>query len=239
MEDPLPCNELIQGKCLLVDKPQGWTSFDVVNKIRSTIKQQCGVRKLKVGHAGTLDPLATGLLIICTGKKTKSLSLYQDMPKEYTGVMKLGAVSASYDAETEPEQFMEIDHLTEEQILEARKHFIGELEQYPPVYSAIKVDGQPLYKHARAGKEVEIQPRKVIIYELDITNITLPFVSFRVKCSKGTYIRSLAHDFGQYLGVGAFLAELRRTKIGNYSVDEAWNLEALIDAITTDPSISS
>lgn len=231
MEDPLPSRRLLDGACLLVHKPQGWTSFDVVNKIRASIRQSLGVKKIKVGHAGTLDPMATGLLIICTGKHTKKLAEYQGMPKEYTGVITFGATTPSYDAETEPDATFPYEHITPEKLEEAKKQFLGPIEQMPPLYSAIKVDGQPLYKKARKGITVEVLPRPVTIYEIEFTRIELPEVEFRVKCSKGTYIRSLAYDLGKALLSGAYLSSLCRTKIGEYSLEKAWNLEQLLEHI--------
>ncbi len=231
MEDPLPSRKFIEGACLLIDKPLTWTSFDVVNKIRTGLKYSLGIKKIKVGHAGTLDPMATGLLIVCTGKFTKKISEYQDMPKEYTGTIRLGATTPSYDAETEPDGTFPVQHITPEMMEQARQQFIGEIDQMPPMFSAIKVDGQPLYKKARLGEHVEVQPRPVKIYEFEFTKVALPEIEFRVKCSKGTYIRSLAHDLGKALRSGAYLASLRRTKIGKYSVDDAWNLEDLVDHI--------
>lgn len=233
MEDPLPSRKLIDGTSLLVDKPQGWTSFDVVNKIRSSIKHSLGVKKIKVGHAGTLDPMATGLLIICTGKSTKKLAEFQGLTKEYIGTITLGATTPSYDAETEPDAIFPTDQITEPQLEKARQHFIGDIEQVPPMFSAIKVDGQPLYKKARQGIVVEVAPRPVTIYEFEFTNISLPNVEFRVKCSKGTYIRSLAFDFGKALNSGGYLSSLTRTKIGNFKLEDAWNLEALIENISS------
>lgn len=231
MEDPFPSRKFVDGTCLLVDKPTEWTSFDVVNKIRSSLKYNLGLKKLKVGHAGTLDPLATGLLVICTGKHTKKLASYQGLEKEYIGTITLGATTPSYDAETEPDRSFPTEHITPELLEEVRQKFIGELEQLPPMYSAIKVDGQPLYKKARKGETVEVQPRPVTIYEFELTKIELPNVEFRVRCSKGTYIRSLAHDFGEALGSGAYLSSLRRTKIGDFQIENAWELEALVDRI--------
>ena len=231
MEDPFPAQKFLDGTCLLVDKPITWTSFDVVNKIRFGIKHNLGIRKIKVGHAGTLDPMATGLLVICTGKFTKKLAEYQGLNKEYTGVITLGATTPSYDTETEPDATFPYNHITPEQIEVARRKFVGDMEQYPPMYSAIKVDGQPLYKKARKGEVVEVKPRPVVISEFEITNISLPYIEFRVQCSKGTYIRSLAYDFGKALDNGAHLSSLRRTKIGQFNVDKAWNLEVLIDHI--------
>lgn len=231
MEDPFPGRKFIEGTCLLVDKPLNWTSFDVVNKIRSSLKFNLGLKKIKVGHAGTLDPLATGLLIICTGKFTKKLSEYQGMPKEYTGTITLGGTTPSFDAETEPDAHFPTAHITPEVLENARQQFVGDLEQLPPIYSAIKVDGQPLYKKARKGEMVEVKPRPISIYDFELTKVEMPNVNFRVTCSKGTYIRSLAHDFGKACGSGAYLSSLRRTKIGQYKVEDAWNLETLIDSI--------
>lgn len=231
MEDPLPSRKLLDGTCLLVHKPQGWTSFDVVNKIRASIRQSLGVKKIKVGHAGTLDPMATGLLIICSGKHTKKLAEYQGMPKEYTGVITFGATTPSYDAETEPDATFPYEHITPEKLEEAKKQFLGPIEQVPPLFSAIKVDGQPLYKKARKGITVEVQPRPVTIYEIEFTRIELPEVEFRVKCSKGTYIRSLAYDLGKALLSGAYLSSLCRTKIGEYNLEKAWDLEQLVEHI--------
>ncbi len=231
MDDPLPGQKFIEGSHILVDKPIGWTSFDVVNKLRSELKHHLGIRKLKVGHSGTLDPRATGLLMICTGKFTKKLATYQGLGKEYTGTLLLGATTPSYDAETEPDRSFPTDHITLEKIEEARIGFIGQLEQFPPMYSAIKVDGQPLYKKARKGEVVEVKARPVVIEEFEITKVELPEIEFRVKCSKGTYIRSLAHDFGKALDSGAYLTSLRRTRIGDFKIEDAWNLEALIEHI--------
>ncbi len=231
MDDPFPGRSFLDGTCILVDKPMSWTSFDVVNKIRSALKHNLGIRKIKVGHSGTLDPMATGLLVVCTGKHTKKLANYQGLGKEYEGTITLGATTPSYDAETEPDATFPISHITPEDIEKTRQDFIGELEQLPPMYSAIKVDGQPLYKKARKGEKVEVKPRSVIIEEFEITNVDLPTIDFRVKCSKGTYIRSLAFDFGKALNSGAYLSRLRRTKIGQFRIEEAWNLESLIDHI--------
>lgn len=210
-----------EGKVLLIDKPLNWTSFQVVNKIRWLIKQQFGIKKIKVGHAGTLDPLATGLLILCTGKFTKKIETYQAQVKEYTGTFTLGATTPSFDLETEVDNTFDISGITEEDIHQNTQHFIGEIQQQPPVFSALKKDGKRLYEYAREGEKVEIPSRTITINEFEITNITLPNVAFRVVCSKGTYIRSLAHDFGKTLNNGAHLSELRRTKIGDFSVENA------------------
>ncbi len=217
-----------EGALLLIDKPLGWTSFDVVNKIRYALKKHLNIKKIKVGHAGTLDPLATGLLLVCTGKYTKQIDSLQAMQKEYTGTFKLGATTPSYDAETAEEHFFDTSKLCAEDLETARPRFIGEIDQFPPIFSAIKVDGKPLYESARQGKTVEVKSRKVTIFDFQLQEIRWPFVDFRVQCSKGTYIRSLAHDFGKALNNGAYLSALRRTAIGNYSVKEAWNLEEFI-----------
>jgi len=210
-----------EGKVLLIDKPLNWTSFQVVNKIRWLIKQQFEIKKIKVGHAGTLDPLATGLLILCTGKFTKSIETYQAQVKEYTGTITLGATTPSYDLESEVDQTFDISGITKEDILQNTQHFIGEIQQQPPIFSALKKDGKRLYEYAREGEHVEIPKRTIAINEFEITNIDMPNVEFRVVCSKGTYIRSLAHDFGKMLNNGAHLSALRRTKIGDFSVDNA------------------
>lgn len=220
-----------EGTLLLVNKPISWTSFDVVNKIRYKLKYRLGVRKIKVGHAGTLDPLATGLLIICTGKFTKKLNTLQVLQKEYTGTMKLGATTPSFDAEMEEDKQFPSEHITAELMEKERQQFLGDIEQIPPIFSAIKVDGQPLYKKARKGKTVEIKARPVHIYNFDLSSVALPYVDFYVKCSKGTYIRSLANDFGKALDSGAYLTALHRTAIGDYKIEDAWDLESLIEYI--------
>jgi tRNA pseudouridine55 synthase len=213
-------NSFEEGKVILIDKPLGWTSFDVIRKIRNLIRIK------KVGHAGTLDPLATGLLIVCTGKFTKRINEYMAQEKEYTGTFTLGATTASYDLEQEPENFKPYDHLRDEEIHKAVDAFRGELMQVPPAHSAIQIDGKRVYELARAGKEVVIEPRKVFIKEFEILRTELPVVHFRVVCSTGTYIRSLAHDYGKALGCGAHLSSLRRTRIGAFSVEDAMTMEA-------------
>jgi tRNA pseudouridine55 synthase len=215
------------GELLLVNKPYKWTSFDVVGKIRNSFKPL----KLKVGHAGTLDPLATGLLIICTGKMTKQIDTFQAEEKEYTGTLILGATTPSYDMETEPDEKFDISHITDEQIKAACAQFIGDIQQYPPAHSAIKIDGERLYEKARRGEEVELRLRNVTITEFEITRIELPEVDFRVVCSKGTYIRSLVNDFGKTLNSGAYLSKLRRTRSGNYKVADAWEVMELVGTI--------
>ncbi|MEO5910432.1 MAG: tRNA pseudouridine(55) synthase TruB [Pelobium sp.] len=216
-----------EGEVLLLNKPYQWTSFDVVGKLRNSFKPL----KLKVGHAGTLDPLATGLLIICTGKLTKQIDSFQAEEKEYTGTFTLGATTPSYDLETEVDGTFDISNLTEEAILNNTQYFIGDLDQYPPAHSAIKVDGERLYLKARRGEEVALKTRKVTISEFEITRIELPEVDFRVVCGKGTYIRSLAHDFGKKLENGAYLSKLRRTRSGNFKVDDAFEIMELVNHI--------
>ncbi|WP_421810228.1 tRNA pseudouridine(55) synthase TruB [Flagellimonas sp.] len=213
--------DFLNGQILLIDKPLEWSSFQAVNALKWAIRKKFDLKKIKIGHAGTLDPLATGLLIICTGKFTKKIPELQGQIKEYTGTFTLGATTPSYDLETEVNQTYPTEHLTETSIKEATKEFLGEIEQIPPIFSALKKDGKRLYELAREGKEVDIKSRKITISEFEITRIQLPEVDFRVVCSKGTYIRSLAHDFGKALGSGAHLSALRRTKIGDFNVNNA------------------
>jgi len=215
----------INGRVLLLDKPLNWTSFQLVNKVRWEIKQKFKIKKIKVGHAGTLDPLASGLLIICTGKKTKQIDQYQAQEKEYTGTFELGSTTPSFDLETNIDQTFDTSHLTNEMIKNATQQFIGDITQLPPVFSAVKKDGKRLYEFARAGEAVELKPRQVSISEFEITKIESFTVYFRVVCSKGTYIRSLADDFGKVLNCGAHLSSLRRTRIGNFKIEEAQSLE--------------
>lgn len=222
------------GKVLLIDKPLKWTSFQVVNKVRWAIKNRFNLKKIKVGHAGTLDPLASGLLILCTGKFTKKINEYQALKKEYTGKFILGATTPSYDLETEIDRKFNIDHITEDSIHKTAQKFIGEIAQKPPIFSAIKKDGKRLYDLARAGETPEVKARKVTVSEFEIRDINLPVVTFRVVCSKGTYIRSLAHDFGKALDSGAYLAALRRTGIGNFSVDDATTIERFLNKLNSD-----
>lgn len=221
------------GQVLLIDKPLNWTSFQVVNKVRWLIKQRFGLKKIKVGHAGTLDPLATGLLILCTGKFTKKIETFQAQEKEYTGTFTFGATTPSYDLETEIDQTFDISKITSEEINNATEQFTGEIQQQPPVFSALKKEGKRLYEYARAGEEVEIPKRTVHISAFEITSIELPDVDFRVACSKGTYIRSLAHDFGKAVQNGAHLSALRRTKIGNFSVEKAITIEDFEQSLQT------
>lgn len=210
--------ELKQAGLILADKPAQWTSFDVVNRLRYLIKA-------KIGHCGTLDPLATGLLILCTGKNTKRITEYQKMPKEYTGIIRLGATTPTYDLESEPENIRPTEGITEEQVRAATLPFTGDIMQVPPIHSAIKKDGKRAYEYARKGEELQLEARPIHISAFEITAFSLPEVHFRVTCSTGTYIRSLAHDFGQALGCGAHLQALRRTKIGDFNVEDAPTVE--------------
>jgi tRNA pseudouridine55 synthase len=214
--------EVTEDRVLLIDKPLRWTSFDVVKKLRHILKIK------KIGHAGTLDPLATGLLILCTGKMTKRIDEYQAMEKEYTGKFIIGQTTPSYDLETKPTIALDISHITNNQIESATKRFIGMINQIPPLHSAIKVDGKRAYELARDGKEMELKPREVTISEFEIMSIHNSQISFRVVCSKGTYIRSLARDFGNELGVGAYLSELCRTRIGTFKLANALTVEEVI-----------
>ena len=217
----MTAEDFLEGQILLIDKPLTWTSFQAVNKLKYILKRKYDLpKKFKIGHAGTLDPLATGLLIVCTGKFTKRITEIQGQAKEYTGTFTVGATTPSYDLETEIDATFPTEHITLELIQETTKQFLGEIDQKPPVFSAIKKDGKRLYEHARAGEEVEIAFRKTTIYEFEITKFDLPEIEFRVVCSKGTYIRSLAYDFGKALNSGAHLSVLRRTKIGDYTVTD-------------------
>jgi tRNA pseudouridine55 synthase len=208
-----------EGRVLLINKPLQWTSFDAVRKIRNLIRIK------KVGHAGTLDPLATGLLIVCTGKFTKQINNYMAQEKEYTGSFTLGATTPTYDLESEPVNIKSIEGISTEKLIEATKQFIGTIDQIPPAHSAIKIDGKRVYELARQGKEVKIDPRKVTIKEFELTEISLPFVKFRVVCTTGTYIRSLANDYGEALGCGAYLSSLCRTRIGEFELSKAQSIE--------------
>lgn len=218
----LSTEDYLNGQVLLIDKPLTWSSFQAVNKLKYALINKAGLpKKFKIGHAGTLDPLATGLLIVCTGKFTKRISEIQGQAKEYTGTFFIGATTPSYDLETEIDQEYPTSHVNEDLIHETVKQFLGEIDQVPPIYSAIKKDGVRMYEHARAGETVEIASRKTVIHEFEITRIALPEIDFRVVCSKGTYIRSLAFDFGKAMQSGSHLTALRRTKIGDYDVINA------------------
>jgi len=210
-----------EGRVFLIDKPLTWTSFNAVSKIKWLIKKKFSVKKIKVGHAGTLDPLATGLLIICTGKFTKRIDDFQAQKKEYTGTITVGATTPSYDMETEVNEKFPTEHITEQLVLDTAKTFLGEQDQFPPIFSALKKGGKRLYEMARAGEEVEVEARRINIEEFEITRVDLPEIDFRVVVSKGTYIRSLAFDFGKRIDSGGYLSALRRTKIGEFNVDDA------------------
>lgn len=228
-QKPVPptLQHFLEGETILIDKPLNWTSFDAVRKIRNLI----GVKK--VGHAGTLDPLATGLLIICTGKSTKKINEYMGMEKEYTGSFTLGAVTPTYDLESEPENFKDITHLSKEKIYEATENFKGLIQQTPPIFSAIKQEGQPVYLKARKGEDVILEPRPITIYEFEITRIDLPIAEFKIVCSTGTYIRSIANDYGRALGVGAYLSSLRRTRIGEFKASDAMSVDDFQSKVDT------
>jgi tRNA pseudouridine55 synthase len=217
--------QFLNGEIILIDKPLDWTSFQVVNKIRWLIRSTFGIKKIKVGHAGTLDPLASGLLILCTGKMTKSIEQFMGQEKEYTGTFTLGSTTPSYDLETEVDNTFPTDHITEELLHTTLNQFVGTIDQYPPVFSALKKDGKRLYEFAREGIEVEIPARKVNIRSFELTQKVIPKVDFKVICSKGTYIRSLANDYGKALNSGAHLSALRRTRIGEFNIEHAISIE--------------
>ena len=210
---------------MCINKPLHWTSFQVVNKLRWLIKRKLKVKKIKVGHAGTLDPLASGLMILCTGKKTKEIEMYQSAHKEYIATIKLGASTPSYDGESAENQFYATQHIDMDLIRQTLASFLGESQQYPPIFSAIKIDGKKLYESARKGKDVELRPRSISIQALELLSVEMPYLTFRVACSKGTYIRSLAHDIGKVMNSGAWLTKLQRTKIGDYELKNALDIQ--------------
>ena len=218
-------NSFIEGKMLLINKPVGWTSFQIVNKVRWLIKSQYDLKKIKVGHAGTLDPLAEGLLILCTGKWTKKIDEFQGQDKVYSGIFHLGATTPSFDLETEINSRQSIEHIDKNILLESTNKFIGDQFQIPPIYSAIKQNGKKLYEYARKGETIELKKRKINISEFKITKIELPKVHFKVKCGKGTYIRSLANDYGLELKSGAYLYKLKRERIGGFNIKNALSIE--------------
>ena len=218
-------DDIQDGKMLLVDKPLTWTSFDVVKYIRKSLVSKFKIKRIKVGHAGTLDPLATGLLIICIGKQTKQISIYQNLSKTYTGKFKLGETTPSYDAETEVNKSFNYDHIKEKDIINLSQKFTGKLMQKPPIFSALKKNGKRMYEYARENKKIEIQEREINIYEFEIINFVDPYIEFKITCSKGTYIRSIANDFGEKLNSGSYLSELRRINIGEFSVLNALQIE--------------
>ena len=231
-------SDYVSGKLLLIDKDLTWTSFDAVNKLRYELKRKFGLKKLKVGHAGTLDPLATGLLIICTGKFTKKLNTLQGLTKEYTGTITIGATTPSFDLEQEIDQKFDISTIDENQILETAKSFLGTSLQTPPIHSAKKINGEKAYIKARKGDDIVMKKQEVVIDQFEITRINLPEIDFRITCSKGTYIRSIANDFGQRLKNGAFLSALRRTKIGEFNVDDAYTISSFLNELQEDSAES-
>ena len=222
-------DEILNGKILLINKPKNWTSFDVVKKIKSTIKQKHNISKVKIGHAGTLDPLATGLLIICTGKFTKKIAEIQEQKKTYVGELILGKTTPSYDLETNFDAYFPTQHINDEMLFAASKSFIGKIDQIPPLYSALKVKGERLYQKARRGEKVKISSRKVEISSFILTDILLPKIQFKIVCSKGTYIRSIAYDFGKKVDSGAYLSSLKRTKIGEYMLSNSFEINDLLN----------
>jgi tRNA pseudouridine55 synthase len=230
----LTAEDYLTGQVLLIDKPLHWTSFQVVNKLRYEIKKAFNIKNIKVGHAGTLDPLATGLLVLCTGKMTKQIDTFQGQIKEYTGTLVLGSTTPSYDLETEINETFSTNHISEDLIHQTTKQFIGDIEQIPPVFSALKQDGKRLYQFARAGEQVEIKSRKVRVEVFEITKIDGLQIDFRIVCSKGTYIRSLAHDFGKALKSGAHLSALRRTKIGEFNVIQSQTVEIFLKSLPSE-----
>lgn len=223
--------DFLAGAVFLIDKPLEWTSFDVVNKLRFKLKYHLNVKKIKVGHAGTLDPLATGLLIICCGKETKNIESYQGLFKGYEGQMKLGETTPSFDAETAVDKSFDISTIDWAQLENNLAQFRGEISQFPPMFSAVKVGGKVAYKSARKGETLALRERQVVIDQFDLSNFNAPFVDFKIQCSKGTYIRSLVNDFGKALKNGAYMTKLRRTYIGDFHIEDAWNLEDLVQSI--------
>lgn len=231
MTDPKKTYNFLGGEVLLFDKDPEWTSFDLVQRVRNSLCREMGIKKLKVGHAGTLDPLATGLLILCTGKATKQIESFQDMEKEYVATLKLGATTPSFDMETEEDSQADMGHVTPELLNATLQKFLGQTEQVPPVFSAVKVKGKRAFDYARNGEELKLQPKKIVIQEIVPESVDLPWVSIRVVCSKGTYIRSLARDIGEELGCGAYLTGLRRTRIGAFNVEDAFSVDSFLKNI--------
>ena len=224
-------SNFVSGTLLLIDKPLEWTSFDIVKKVRNLIKKKLQIKKIKVGHTGTLDPLATGLLIVCTGKFTKRIEEIQGQEKTYTGQFTLGATTLSFDRETKVNHTFDTSHITKQLLEKVAKQFVGEIKQIPPVFSAIKQNGKRLYDFARKNEEVKIKERKVMVHSFKIIDINLPKVSFKISCGKGTYIRSIANDFGRALNSGAYLSKLCRTKIGGYNLKDAFSLNDVEEKI--------
>lgn len=221
--------DFLGGEVLLFDKDLNWTSFDLVQRVRNALCRKMGIKKMKVGHAGTLDPLATGLMILCTGKATKQIESFQLEEKEYVATIKLGATTPSFDMETEEDSTADISHVTSELIKKSLKSFVGEINQIPPVFSAVKVQGKRAFEYARNGEELKLQPKKIVIHKINIESIELPYIKIRVVCSKGTYIRALARDIGKEMTCGAYLTDLRRTRIGNFNVDSAFSVHYFLE----------
>lgn len=224
MPDLKEISSFQEGRILLIDKELKWTSFDAVNKIRILLKNRLGIKKIKVGHAGTLDPLATGLIIVCTGKMTKQITSFQDLEKEYEAILKLGETTPSFDLESSVDKIFPTDHIAKEGLLKVLQSFVGEIEQVPPLFSAKYINGTRAYEFARKGSELELKAQKIKIFSIDLIFFDMPFVKLRINCSKGTYIRSLARDIGQALESGAYLLELRRTRIGQHNVNNALSI---------------
>ena len=231
--ETLSAEDFLDGQLLLIDKPLEWTSFDAVNKIKFSLLRRFGFKKIKVGHAGTLDPLATGLLLICTGRMTKKISELTGLDKTYEGQFLLGATTPSFDLETETENHLPTEHLTEDQVKEAAQTLVGEQDQMPPMYSAKKVGGRRAYKAAREGTTIDLQPNRVVVHSFEVDTAQLPLVGFRIVCGKGTYVRSIARDLGEKLGCGAHLVALRRTAIGDHSVEKAVSPQSFVDSLGT------
>ena len=221
-------NSIEEGEVFLIDKPLKYTSFQVVKKLRNILKNKFNLNKLKVGHAGTLDPLASGLLIICTGRMTKQISDFQNLDKEYVGTMSIGSTTPSYDLETKIDRTFSTDHINENLLNKIKDNFIGTIDQVPPIFSAVKKNGKRLYKYAREGKNIDIKSKKVTINKFDLKHIYIPKIDFEVNCSKGTYIRSLINDFGRDLNSGAHLVSLRRTKIGSFSINNSITIDEFV-----------
>ena len=225
MADLKKAYDFLNGEVLLFDKSLDWTSFDLVQRVRNSLCRKMGIKKMKVGHAGTLDPLATGLMILCTGKATKQIESFQQEEKEYLATLKLGATTPSFDMETEEDSISDFSHVTRQQFEEVLNSFLGEINQVPPVFSAVKVNGKRAFEYARNGKDLELQPKKIVISNIDVEKFNLPEVKIRVVCSKGTYIRALARDLGEKLNCGAYLTGLRRTRIGGFRVEDALDMD--------------
>lgn len=239
MADLKKTYDFLKGEVLLFDKDLNWTSFDLVQRVRNSLCRTMGIKKLKVGHAGTLDPLATGLLILCTGKATKKIEKFQQEEKEYLATMKLGATTPSFDMETEEDSSNDYSHITREGIEASLKKFTGEIEQIPPVFSAVKVKGKRAFDYARNGETLKLQPKKIVIHKVEIEKIELPFIELKVVCSKGTYIRALARDLGEDLKCGAYLTALRRTRIGRFNVDDAFSVQFFSESLDSFETIGN